>query len=99
MRFQLKPRRTALVIRLILAMIWPGSSPETAAMSEAVRTEAGLVSVAPSQHRGVLTADHVGSLRPPTPRSPPPWSSEDRLFLPGRSGWRSERDRKSIALT
>jgi hypothetical protein len=50
MKFQLKPRLTALVIRVILAMLWPGSSPETAAMNEAGPIEAGRVTAA-SQDR------------------------------------------------
>ena len=51
MRFQVKPRIMALVIRGILPIIsMSGSSPERAAMNQTMRTEAGLVSGAPAQN-------------------------------------------------
>jgi hypothetical protein len=47
MRFQVKPRIIALTIRVMLPIIsMSGSSPQTAAMNKAARTEAGLVSTA-----------------------------------------------------
>jgi hypothetical protein len=51
MRFQVKPRIMALVIRGILPIIsMSGSSPERAAMNQTMQTEAGLVSGAPAQN-------------------------------------------------
>jgi hypothetical protein len=54
MRFQVKPRIIALTVRVMLPIIsMSGSSPQTAAMNKAVRTEAGLVSSAQAQDASI----------------------------------------------
>ena len=47
MRFHVKPRIIALTVRVMLLIIsMSGSSPQTATMNKAVRTETGLMSTA-----------------------------------------------------
>src|SRR6202035_3621422 len=54
MRFQVKPRIIALTVRVMLPILsMSGSGPQTAAMNEAVRTEAGLVSAALAQDAAI----------------------------------------------
>ena len=54
MRFQVKPRIIALTVRVMLPILSiSGSGPPTAAMNEAERTEAGLVSPARAQDASI----------------------------------------------
>jgi hypothetical protein len=54
MRFQVKPRIIALTVRVMLPILsMSGSGPQTAALNEAARTEAGLVSPALTQDASI----------------------------------------------